>query len=252
VFPLRLKLISCEIFYREMSAAVARSVNTVDIEFLPKGLHDIGSAKMLGRVQEAVDRVDASKYQAVLFGYGLCNNGLAGLTARAIPLVVPRAHDCITVFFGSKERYLDYFNSHPGVYFKTTGWIERGEDAGELKQLSIQHQIGMDQSYEELVAKYGEDNAKYLYEQLCSYARHYSQLTFIEMGVEPDGSYEQHTRELAAERGWEFEKVGGDLSLLQRLVDGEWDEKEFLLVPPGWRVAARYDEGIITVEEVAP
>jgi len=40
----RLKLISCEIFYREMCAAVARSPHLVDIEFLPKGLHDIGSA----------------------------------------------------------------------------------------------------------------------------------------------------------------------------------------------------------------
>jgi Protein of unknown function (DUF1638) len=232
-----------------MSAAVARSVNTVDIEFLPKGLHDIGSAKMLERVQGAVDRVDASRYQAILFGYGLCNNGVAGLRARSLPLVLPRAHDCIGVFFGSKERYLDYFNSHPGVYFKTTGWIERGEDAGELKQLSIQHQMGMDQSLEELVQKYGEDNAKYLYEELCSYARHYTQLTFIEMGVEPDGSYEQHTRELAGQRGWKFEKVAGDISLLQRLVDGEWNGDQFLVVPPGWQVVAKYDEGIFTAEE---
>jgi hypothetical protein len=233
-----------------MSAAVARSVNTVDVEFLPKGLHDIGSAKMLERVQGAVDRVDTSRYQAILFGYGLCNNGVAGLRARSLPLVLPRAHDCISVFFGSKERYLDYFNSHPGVYFKTTGWIERGEDAGELKQLSIQHQMGMDQSFEELVEKYGEDNAKYLYEELCTYARHYTQLTFIEMGVEPDSSYEQHTRELAAQRGWKFEKVAGDISLLQRLVDGEWNGDQFLVVPPGWRVVAKYDEGIFTAEEV--
>ena len=232
-----------------MSAAVARSVNTVDIEFLPKGLHDIGTAKMLERLQGAVDRVDASKYQAILFGYGLCNNAVAGLQARNLPLVLPRSHDCIGILFGSKERYQEYFDSHPGVYFKTTGWIERGEDAGELKQLSIQHQMGMDQSLEELVEKYGEDNARYLCEELCTFARHYTQLTFIEMGVEPDGSYEQHTRELAAQRGWNFEKVAGDMSLLQRLVDGDWNEGQFLVVPPGWRVVAKYDEGIITAEE---
>ncbi len=34
---MRLKLIACEILYRELCAAVARSVNQVDIEFLPKG-----------------------------------------------------------------------------------------------------------------------------------------------------------------------------------------------------------------------
>ena len=118
-----------------------------------------------------------------------------------------------------------------------------------MRQLSIQHQMGMDQSLEELVEKYGEDNARYLYEELCTYARHYTQLTFIEMGVEPDGRYEQHTRELAASRGWDFEKVAGDMSLLQRLVDGDWNEDQFLVVPPGWRVVAKYDEGIITAEE---
>ena len=62
----------------------------------------------------------------MLFGYGLCGMGLVGLTARPKPVVIPRAHDCITLFLGSRERYLEYFNAHPGVYFKTTGWIERG------------------------------------------------------------------------------------------------------------------------------
>jgi hypothetical protein len=244
---LRLKLISCEIFFREICAAVARSPHLVDIEFLPKGLHDIGSEKMLDRVQTAVDRVQ--NYDAILLGYGLCNNGLAGLTARTIPVVLPRAHDCITLFMGSKERYLEYFNSHPGVYFKTTGWIERAENGGELRQLSIQNQLGIDMSYEKLVEKYGEDNARFLFEEL-GFSKNYGQFTFIEMGVEPDGRFEEHTRKLAEERNWKFEKLQGDLSMIQRLVDGKWDEKEFLVVPPGWRVLAKYDEGIVTAEEI--
>ena len=39
---MKLKLISCEVFYREMGFAISRSPHQVDIEFLPKGLHDIG------------------------------------------------------------------------------------------------------------------------------------------------------------------------------------------------------------------
>ena len=46
---MRLKLVACEIMYRELCAAVARSVNLVDVEFLPKGLHDIGQAGMSSR-----------------------------------------------------------------------------------------------------------------------------------------------------------------------------------------------------------
>ena len=157
------------------------------------------------------------------------------------------AHDCITLFLGSKERYLDYFQTHPGVYFKTSGWIERGEGLTQYRQDSIHHLAGMTQTYEELVAKYGEDNAKFLYDQLCNMTRNYSGLTFIEMGIEPDGRFEDQAREQAAERGWKFEKVAGDMALIQQLVDGPWDGDRFLVVPPGGRVAASYDEKIIKV-----
>jgi hypothetical protein len=242
---LHLKLIACEIFYRELCAAVARSVNQVDVEFVPKGLHDIGQAGMSARLGELLAAVDESKYDAILLGYGLCSNGLLGLAARRIPLVVPRAHDCITLFLGSKERYLEYFQSHPGVYFKTTGWIERGEGLNQYHLDSIQHQAGMTQSYEELVAKYGEDNAQFLYEQLCDMTRNYSGLTFIEMGIEPDDRFERQSQQQAAERGWKFQKVPGDMTLIQQLVDGPWAAERFLVVPPGSRVAASFDEQII-------
>lgn len=236
---MRLKLISCEVFYREMCATLAHSPNQVDVEFLPKGLHDIGCAGMSARMQAAVDKVDPSQYDAILLGYGLCNNGLAGLTARSIPLVLTRAHDCITLFLGSKERYLDYFNTHPGVYFKTSGWIERSETTSELSQLSLQRKVGLDMKYDELVAKYGEDNAEYLYEQLYGY-RNYGQITYIEMGVEPDDRFEQAARRTAEEKGWAFVKERGDLRLIRKLVNGEWDEDEFLVVPPGHRIVVDY------------
>jgi hypothetical protein len=245
---MRLRLISCEIFFREMCALIARSRHTIDVEFLPKGLHDVGTAEMYGRLQAAIDRIDNSPYDAILLGYGLCNNGIVGLSSRDKQLVVPRAHDCITLFMGSASRYMDYFQNHPGVYFTTTGWIERGGADGELSQLALGKSLGFRQTYEEMVARYGEDNARYLQEELGNLTRHYRQFTFIEMGVEPDGSFEERTRQDATERGWAFEKVRGDMSLLQRMLDGQWDEKEFLVVPPGFQIVAKYDEGIIAVE----
>ncbi|MFB3778895.1 MAG: DUF1638 domain-containing protein [Bryobacteraceae bacterium] len=232
---MRLKLIGCEVLHRELCAVVARSVNQVDMELLPKGLHDLASASMLARLQQAVDGVESAAYEAVVLGYALCGNGLVGLRARFLPLVVPRAHDCITLLLGSKERYLDYFQSHPGVYFRSTGWIERA--GAHDSQLSLE--------YDDLVERYGEDSARYLRRELT---RHYRQLTFIEMGVEPDNSFEQRSRAEAAERGWTFERVDGDMRLIRRLVDGPWDERDFLVVRPGFRVAARHDDGIIQAE----
>ena len=49
---MRFKLISCEVLYREMCGAVANSPHQVDVEFLPKGLHDSGCASMRKRLQE--------------------------------------------------------------------------------------------------------------------------------------------------------------------------------------------------------
>lgn len=249
---MRLKLIACEILYREICWAVARSTNQVDVQFMPKGLHDIGQKGMHAQLSETLAEVDASLYDAVLFGYGLCSNGLVGLEAQGTRLIVPRAHDCITLFLGDKQKYLDYFQNRPGAYFKTTGWIERGDQLTQLSSDTVQKKTGMDLSYEALVEKYGEDNAKYLWEQLGETTRNYGILTFIEMGIEPNDRFERQTRERAAELGWQYEKLTGDLSLIQRLVDGPWNDDEFLTVEPGHRVAASFDEGIIRAEAAEP
>ncbi len=247
---MRLKLISCEVFYRELCETVARSPHQVDLEFLPKGLHDIGCAGMQARLQSAIDAVPADRFDAVMLGYGLCNNGIAGLTARALPIIVPRAHDCMTLFFGAMKRYEEHFQANPGTYYLTTGWIERGEPTGELRQLSIQHVSGMDKTYQELVEKYGEDNARYLYDMLGDQTRHYRRMTFVRMGIEPDGSFEAEARARAAEKGLTFALEEGDMRLIRMLVNGPWPEEEFLTVPPGHRIAVHYGEGLIGSEKI--
>jgi hypothetical protein len=246
----RLQLISCEIFFREMCAAVARSPHQIDVSFLPKGLHDIGAGPMLKRLQDVVDQVDSTRYDAVLLGYALCGMGIAGLVARSLPIVIPRAHDCITLYLGSKERYIEYFNSHPGVYFQTTGWMERGAGIDPSGQLPTQHLAGLTSTYQELVEKYGEDNAKFLFEELGDLTRNYGQFTFIEMGVEPDDRFERKAREEAAKRGWKFEKISGDMSLVRRFTDGEWNEEDFLVLQPGQRVAATNNDSILKAEPI--
>ncbi len=242
---MHLKLVACEILCREFCWAAARSPHRVDLEFLPKGLHDIGQIGMNARLAEVLEGTNEQPCDAILLGYALCSNGLVGLKATQAPLVLPRAHDCITLFLGDKQRYLDYFQSNPGVYFKTSGWIERGEQLEQLGAESVQAQSGMNQSYDELVEKYGEDNARFLAEQFGDMTHNYSKLTFIEMGIEPDDRFEEKTRRQANERGWEFEKLVGSMQLITDLVDGNWDDDRFLVVPPGHEIATTFDEQII-------
>jgi hypothetical protein len=245
---MRLHLIACEVFFRELSWIASRSRRTVDVTWLPKGLHDLGGAAMRQRLQEAIDAADGTPCEAIALAYGLCNNGLAGLTARTHPLIVPRAHDCISAFLGSRARYSTYFFSHPGTFFRTTGWIERGESGGGAMGLPTQVG-GLALDRDALVARYGEDNARYLIEELGDPARNYRCLAFIRTGVEPDGSFEERARAEAQARGWEYEVLEGDLGLLERLVDGPWEKRELLVVPPGRRVVATHDERIVALGE---
>jgi hypothetical protein len=244
----KLKLIACEVLFRELSTLAARSGNQVDPAFLPKGLHDIGAEGMVARLQTAVDAADTPGYDAVILGYALCNNGVAGLQARTLPLVIPRGHDCMTLFLGSRQRYRQYFDDNPGTYFLTSGWIERGEATGELRQLSISNRNGMDMTMEQLVEKYGEENAQFLWEQLCDTTRNYRQITYIAMGVGPEAQFRAEAEERAREHQWKFDAVQGELGLLDRLVNGPWNDNEFLVVPPGRKVVATYDDRIIALD----
>ena len=241
---MRLKLIGCEVLFRELCHACAQSPQQVDVEFLPKGLHDLGGKPMAARIQEAVDRTPAGVYDAILLGYGLCGNGLAGLTARHTRLVLPRAHDCIGLLMGSRERHAAYFEANPGTYYRSTGWLERGKGLQQLTHSTT----GFDESLAALIEKYGEDNGRYLYEELTRYRSTYRRLTFIETGLEAGGNFTAEAATEAAEKGWTFERLPGDLAWLGRLVGGDWPATEFAVAEPGQHIVASYDAGIVEAQ----
>jgi hypothetical protein len=112
---------------------------------MEKGLHDVGTKKMSEKLQVEIDKVDAGKYDTILLCYGLCNNGVCGLHSP-LPMVIPRAHDCITLLMGSKERYKDYFDHNPGTFFFSPGWLERNKDPADTAD-SIPTQLGMGKTY---------------------------------------------------------------------------------------------------------
>ena len=238
---MRIRLIACEVLFRELCGAAARSPHQVDVEFLEKGMHDFGAAAMRKELQFRIDATDASKYDAIALDYALCGNGLHGLHATRLPLVAPRAHDCIALLLGSRERYADYFNSHPGTYFRSTGWLESGKSLVPLAQV----RLGTGVSLQALVEKYGEENGTYLFAELNKYQSAYRRLVYIKTGLESDRRFELEARAEAAKSNWEYDILDGDLRLLRMLVNAEWDPSDFLVVQPGERIVARYDEAVI-------
>ncbi len=250
------KVIACEIAFRELCYAAASSPNLVDFEFLTQGYHDIPNT---GRadIQKRIDAVPKGRYDAILLGYGLCSSILAGLTTAHAPIVIPRAHDCITFFLGSKERYQECFNARPGTYYYTSGWLECAKRRGEKgpvwggASLPASANASFKAAYEEWVKKYGEDQAKYLMEEMNRWTESYSHGTLITFDFVTHLSLQEQVREICTERGWQYDEIPGDMGLLEKLVNGQWPDADFLVVRPGQKVIATNDDKVIGVEPLA-
>jgi hypothetical protein len=243
-----LRVIACEVAFREICQLVAVTRNVVDLDFLTQGHHDhpaLGQAE----IQRRIDTVPAGKYDALLLGYGLCSNILVGLRSAHTRLVVPRAHDCITFFLGSKERYQDCFTQRPGTYYFTSGWLElrqrRGGEPGFGGFMPAHSGAGMQQNYAQWVAKYGEEQAKYLAEVIGQWEANYSHGALIDFDFARPLGLREQVQKTCAEKGWQYEELEGDLSLLRRWIEADWDPKDFLVVPPGRKIVATFDERII-------
>ncbi|HEY5583338.1 MAG TPA: DUF1638 domain-containing protein, partial [Ruminiclostridium sp.] len=156
---LKLKIIACDVLNREISYLASQSKHFTDVTFLNQGLHNTPD-KLREMVQAEVDKANGEfpynyydtcpNYDYIIIGYGLCSNGIVGLSSKSIPMVIPRAHDCITFLMGSKEKYKSNFAKYPGTYWFSSGWIERGWQPSELRYATL---------VEDYTQRYGEDNA---------------------------------------------------------------------------------------------
>jgi hypothetical protein len=99
--------------------------------------------------------------------------------------------------------------------------------------------------YESYVEKYGKDNADYLMEVMGAWQSHYQRAAFINLNVGDGSAVEQRAREQAERRSWKFERIEGDMNLVVRLLNGDWDN-DFLILQPGQKIKMTYDENIIS------
>jgi hypothetical protein len=237
-----LKLIACDVLTREVCHCIARSPHTVDVEFTEKGAHE-DSDRLRLLLQERIDKTaeKGSPYDAILLAYGLCGNATAQLTARNIRLVLPRAHDCCTIYLGSRQRFKELFSDNPSRPFSSAGYMERGDsylhdgDTGRL--------LGLDRSYEDFVAQYGEENAEYIMETLTLSrdANTDNRVIYIDVPETSQKEYASLCQENAEKEGRQFIRVEGSIRLIRQLVEGAWSDEEFLIVEPGQQIRAVYD-----------
>ena len=177
----------------------------------------------------------------------MCGTSTVGLVARQTPLVIPRAHDCITLYLGSKDRFQREFEQHPGTYWYSVDYLERQSESNPVA-LGAVGIVDEEKQYAEFLAKYGEENAKMLIEEMRTWSQHYTRAAFIDTGFGDTARYEQMARDKAARENWVFERMQGNNRLLRMLVNGEWTDDEFLVVPPGHVIRQAYGDGLVRTE----
>jgi len=241
--------LTCTALARSVYAAAAISPHAITVTLLQQGLHN-RPKNLRVILQEQIDALPLGEYDAVLLAYGLCGAATAGLAARAVPLVLPRAHDCITLYLGSRARYQAEFEKHPGTYWYSVDYMERQDPANSVGLGAAGIEAG-EAEYERYVAKFGEETANLLLEELRRWAQHYTRAAFIDTGLGDPGPFEQQARQKAEREGWVFERVQGDRRLMNMLIAGDWPEDEFLVVPPNHTVQQAADERIVRAVPLA-
>ena len=237
---MRIHIIACRILTRELSFLASQSPNQVDITWVGRGLHNIPDnlrAHLCATVDDLYrqleDKTLEHRPDYIVLGYGLCSNAVVGVRCRDIPIVVPRTDDCIALFMGSQQRYLREFEEAKGAYWLNSGWFEQsirlidGEDIKRRRWL-------------EYAERFGEDNADYLIEVESSWEQHYSTLGYIRSSVYDAPENLKRSEEEAAKKGWNLRVVDDDLRMLRMMVDGTWNDREFLILRPGEQIAADY------------
>ena len=237
---MRIHIVACRILSRELGYLASQSANQVDITWVGRGLHNTPeklrnhlSSVLDGLYEQLENRELEHRPDYIVLGYGLCSNAVVGVRCRDIPIVVPRTDDCIALFMGSQARYLKEFVEANGAYWLNNGWIEQsarlvnGDDMRRRKWM-------------EYAEKFGEDNADYLIEVESSWEKNYSTLGYIHSSVYDAAANLDATKREAEEKGWRLREVDGDLRMLRMMVDGTWNDTEFLILRPGERIAPDY------------
>jgi len=228
----------------------ALSPHMVDVEIVKLGLHN-SPDNLRAHLQRAIDAAAAGPfaYDAVVLAYGLCGKATNGLRAGKSPLVLPRAHDCITLFLGSRARYQDQFENRPGTYWYALDYLQRNDDPNTVMSLGAsEFESDVRMTYASYVEKYGQDNADYLMGIMGAWKEHYQRAVYIDMGIGDGSVVEERAKTDAETRGWTFERMQGDANMIKRLLFGEWD-KDFQILQPGEKLKMTFDENVIGAEK---
>ncbi|MCC8179514.1 MAG: DUF1638 domain-containing protein [Planctomycetes bacterium] len=257
----KVKLLACEVMREEIEFILAKAsrADQFDIEWFEMGLHE-RPEKLRLELEKRVHAASRDKFDTILLLFGLCSNATAGLVAPAgVTIIIPRVHDCVSLYLGSAKTYQQEMTKEAGTYWFSRGFLHRSDGRSpELSGLGaggslVGNEDGTYMSVAEMrdqfVEQYGEENADYLIETLVeSWKKNYRRAVFIDWGDSSTGEQDRrYVEQYAKDNNWVYETRPFAPRLLEALLFGDWPEDEFVVLKPGQRLIATHDARALAV-----
>jgi hypothetical protein len=240
--PQRLVVLACEVLKQEVETLAKDYPHIVAVEIIEMNLHET-PLRLKEALGKKITEVEARHHpDAVALVYGLCGRGLIGVQAQTRPMVVARAHDCVTLYLGSKERYLKKQQEEPETYWYTPGWnkTERAPSPEKFARLK-----------REFTEKFDEEDAEFLIGEEMRGLSTYKKAAYIDLGIGDSAEHEAYAKKCAEWMGWKFERETGNRGLLVDLLAGRWDDERFLIVLPGHEIQNSADARVMKAVPVS-
>ncbi len=183
--------------------------NGIDVHYMPQNLHRT-PGKLRENLQQTLGKLQTNN--PVILGYGLCCNGVVGLTAPKGGLFIPKVHDCIALYLGSIEKYREIFSKNPGTYHLTQNWIDNEKDPIGLVENEYSEAVGQEEAMEAM--EYEIQN--------------YSHISFINTGTGNTEYYKKRAKENAQTFNKEFIEYKGSNDFFRMILFGPWNKENFV------------------------
>ena len=243
------RIIACGVFEPYLRNLAQESPHEIDLRVLDAGLHARPNELRLLLQAEIDEAAREGGFDALVLMYGLCGRGTAELLSRDIPVVIPRAHDCITLFLGSPEAYLRQFRANPGTIYHTLGWITKKVNPKdrEAAELYLNYEkIGYDKhpDFRDLEARFGEENARHILSFFDRWKQHYTRAAYIDLGFQNEDALAEFTQKMADVFDWQYARIKGDSTLMREIISGDWADPRVFVLPPNSRCVSTGDDRV--------
>lgn len=232
-------ILACDVFSEELTELAGSPPPWHAIDYLEMGLHDRPD-ELRQAVQDAIATLEADpEIETLLLAYGRCGNGLVGVRAQRCPLILPQAHDCISILLGGREAHDAVLKKNPATYFYSPGWIRGKRVPGPDREAYLRElYAGRYADDEEMVDELVEADQETFAHHNCA--------AYVSIIDRPDAK--RYCKGCARHMGWAQQTLPGDPSFLQDLLKGNWTPDRFLRVEPGQSVGADTNGNLMAVD----